>query len=53
MLKTLELAEVHPKLLVTFTLNAPAVFTTMLFVVAPLLHIFPLLALEVSVILSP
>lgn len=52
-LNTEELREVHPKLLVTLTLNAPAVFTTMLFVVSPLLQVLPLFALEVSVKLSP
>lgn len=47
-----EVAE-QPLALVLVTVKLPLVFTLMLFVVSPLLQRFPLLALEVSITLSP
>lgn len=45
-------AEKHPNA-VAMTENVPVVFTLMLWVVSPLLQMFPNVALEVSVTLSP
>ena len=47
-----EFADVHPAAFVVFTVNVPLVFTVILCVVSPLLQLFPVAALDVSITLS-